>query len=173
MTSIYTINNKLNYYKQYYICSYCYNYIDNNPLKKHLVKADKINLYLNNNYETCSDSYDHKLSYTKCITCNRFLQGILNGPDIITFIEESVKNNETTSSFMLRLKKSSAFYFNDIYDNFGIIVRQKFNFSHEQMKNIHQSINELYGLPHINVINERAEDIYNYIIYGIHGFIPK
>ena len=70
MTSIYTISNNLQYYKQYYICSYCYNYIDNNPLKKHLVKADKINLYLNNNYETCSDSYDYKLSHTKCITCN-------------------------------------------------------------------------------------------------------
>ena len=96
----------------------------------------------------------------KCYICNRFLREIKNGPNIIKFIEKNKLNN----NLILNIGKYKVWYFNDIYDNFGHYLRDKYSFTHNELTNIYQAIYELYALPNINIINEKAEDIYNEFI---------
>ena len=40
-------------------------------------------------------------------------------------------------------------------------LRDKYSFTHNEITNIYKAIYELYALPNINIINEKAADIYN------------
>lgn len=142
-----------------HICSYCYSYIKSNRCRS-IFKQTKISnstkSYTINKSITNTTSYisNHDI---KCYICDRFIRQINSGPNIINFIKE----NKSNSSLILNIGKFKVWYFNDIYDNFGHYLRDKFKFSHLQIKNINQAIYELYALPNINIINEKAEDIYN------------
>jgi len=120
---------------------YCYKHIQSNKIKS-IFKNDII--------------LDKK---TKCYICERFLIGIVDGPSIIKYI----KQNQQNENLLQNISKHSVWYFNGIYDNFGFYLRTKFNLSHQEIKNISQAINDLYALQNINIINEKAKDLYNLI----------
>ena len=123
-----------------HICNFCYNYIDTSTSKSFFKKTNNINKNI------------------QCYTCNRNIYNIINGPNIIEYIED----NRTNNDFFIIMNKYKSWYFNDIYDNFGYYLKQKFKLSHNELKNIYQSINDLQALPNINIINEKIDDLINY-----------
>lgn len=136
MSNIFKVNtNNANIY----ICVYCHSYIESNKNKSILIKQ----LTTEKNI--------------KCYICNRYIIEINTGPNIINYITQNISNN----NLLLNIAKYKIWYFNDIYDNFGYYLRHRFNFTHQQIKNIYQAINELYALPNINIINEKSNYIYD------------
>lgn len=135
------------------ICKYCYKYIDS---KKHKSIYTSTRYLKNKIYST-----DNQLliidNDIQCHICDRYINEINNGPNIIKFISKNKSNN----NLILNIAKYKVWYFNDINDNFGYYLRDKFAFTHGQIVNIYQAINELYALPNINIINEKAAFIYN------------
>jgi hypothetical protein len=115
------------------------------------VKSSKI--------DKCVMEYKNPDVYEKCYTCNRIISGIVNGPDIIKFISDATKKNYSEDSLLLLLRRFSVWYYHDIYDNFNINLKKQFNFSHSHIRNICSAINEMYGLPAANIINERTNDL--------------
>lgn len=112
-----------------YLCKYCLSHI-NNPFFKNSIILATI-----------------KTKSLKCFICNRYLYEIYNGPELLNII-----NNEPNN-----LSKYSTIYYNDIYDNIGFDLMQKYNYSHEDVKNIYQQITNLKGLPSKKYINDLAE----------------
>jgi len=160
------------FFDSIYLCSHCCSRIHSIGFRKLLVKEDNPDYNKKNNYNDCSESYKQPKTYTICFICKRYIQGIQNGPDIIKFIDNSIKNSdipECESSLCLQLGKISTWYFHDIYDDFGHYLKKRYNFNHQQLKNIYQSIYELYGLPSIETINDRANYLKIMIKYNITG----
>ena len=142
-----------------YICKYCYSYIESNRCKSIFVRtqiSDKDKKYSINKSVTNITSYISN-SDIKCYICDRFIKEINSGPNIINYITNHISDN----NLILNIARYKVWYFNDIYDNFGYYLRDRFKFTHAEIKNINQAISELYALPNINIINEKAEDIYN------------
>jgi hypothetical protein len=131
---------KVNYDKpNIHICSFCHNYIKSTKCKSILIKTKLTN------------------KDTKCHICDRFINQINSGPNIIKFINK----NRSKNDMLLNIARYKVWYFNGIFDNFGYYLKDRFKFSHKEIQNIYQAINELYALPNINIINEKATDIYN------------
>ena len=116
-----------------HVCMFCYNYIESNKCKSLFSQTD-----INKNI--------------KCYICNRYIYGIVNGPNIVEYIED----NRTNNDFLIIMNKYKSWYFNDVYDNFGYYLKHKFKLSHNELKNIYQSINDLQALPNVSIINEKA-----------------
>ena len=163
MDRIFKVNsNKSNAH----ICLYCHSYIKSSKCKSifTLIKTSNKNKNKNKKY-LINKSITNTTSYItnndiKCYICDRYIKEINSGPNIINYIKDNISNN----NLILNIGKYRVWYFNDIYDNFGYYLRDKFELSHDEIKNIYQAIYELYALPNINIINEKAEDIYNQYI---------
>ncbi len=134
------------------ICKYCYKYIDSKKYKSIYTSTTQLKnkIYLTNKQQLINNE-------TRCNICNRYINQINNGPDIIKFIDKNKSNN----NLILNIARYKVWYFNDIYDNFGYYLREKYLFTHGKLLNIYQAINDLYALPNINTINEKAAFIYN------------
>lgn len=157
-----------------YVCEPCYNYIDitkSNNLKKILrVSNSSGKIYKQSlNKNTCSDSYKNPNTFAKCYICNRLVSNIVNNTDIISFLEQHLNQQQNqhqqklTDELLLRIAKYSNWYYHDIYDNFNSNLVKKFKFTRSDYLNINQSINNMEGLPSINIINEKAVDLCNYL----------
>jgi hypothetical protein len=154
-----------------YVCEPCYNYIDitkPNNLKQILRisnSAGKIHKHsLNKN--NCMDTYKNPNTYTKCYICNRLVSNITNNTDIISFLEQNLNQyqHKLTDELLLKIAKYSNWYYHDIYDNFNSNLVKKFKFTRADYLNINQAMNNMEGLPSFNIINERANDLYNYLM---------
>jgi hypothetical protein len=146
------INNFLNFSDSIYFCSYCCKYVESEKFKKLLISNPNPKFITENNY-------------TKCFFCNRFIKGILTGPDIIKFIDSNISTYNYENNFYLLLTKITTWYYHDIYNDFGYLIKKKYNFNSAQIKNIYKYINVLYGLPSKLIINEKANDIVNLCNY--------
>lgn len=158
-----------------FVCEPCYKYINLNKLKN-LLRISKSasqghQNYITNNTNTstntCTNTYKKQLSYTKCNICNRLIANITAGSDIIKFLNkfliQTSSNNIVSDELLLQIAKYSKWQYNDIYDYFNADLVKKFKISRKDYLNINQAINDLEGLPAINIINERSEDLYNYL----------
>ena len=154
-----------------YICSPCYKYIKLKELKLFLRESKSPNLYIRRNPDNCSDVYKTPFEYTKCYTCNRFVSNILNGPDIIKFIEQSIKDDKPENLMLSQISKLSNWMYHDLIDYFNPDLITKFKLDRGQFKNINQAINDLNGLPLENDIISRSEDLFNYITHEIKGYV--
>ena len=174
-----------------FVCEPCYKYINLNKLKNLLrisksASEGKQNYVINkdcfencirisNNYinDKCAFSYKQPLTYTKCYTCNRLVANIIGGPDIIKFLNESLiqtsSNNIVTDELLLMIAKYTKWQYNDIYDYFNADLVKKYKISRKDYLNINQAMNDLEGLPGPNIINERGNDLYNYLTKGMDG----
>ena len=139
MNKIYKVNSNKS---DKHICSYCYSYIKSTRCKS---------LFINNT------QIQNLNKYTICNICNRFINEINNGPNIIDYIVQ----NKSKNNLLLNIARYKIWYFNDIYDNFGIYLHDRFKFTHNEIKNIYQAIYKLNALPNINIINEKALYIYH------------
>ena len=168
MDSIWKINSKYlsdadfdnyKFLSNIYLCTHCCIRTNSIKFRKMLKKDPNPQYQIVNKYESCLDVYAKPFRYTSCYICKRYIQGIQTGPDIVKFLDSSIQAEpaECESSIYLQLAKISTWYFHDIYDDFGHYLRKRYNFSHGQVKNIYQSIDELYGLPSIEIINQRAD----------------
>lgn len=160
MVSIWKINplllKNINQLDHIYFCSYCCAFIDSNKFKSLLVKVTNPDIYIKRN-----DIYKYPIEYTKCYICNRLIHGILNGPDIIDFITYIGDIN------IGLIKRISVWYYNDIYDDFGKNIKNIFNVDHNQVKNIYRAIKELKGLPSKDIINKKANEITDIVLFNI------
>lgn len=146
MNLIWKINpSYIEKYNDLYFCKYCVKYTDDN-FKKLLI------------CETKPLMKNLKNEYCKCYFCNRIIKGIIYGPNIIKYLEIKKLNSST----LLELSRVSVWYYHDVYDEFGIKLRNKFNFSKEEIKNIYQCIKVLYGIPQIDYIRKKADDLIKY-----------
>lgn len=175
--------------KDIYICSACLAYVQSNKFKKLLIYEP--NPIIKKTYDYAENkctviyfdkskqiftnynlnaSYLNPITYTKCTICQRWINGILSGPDIIVFLINYIQFNQikSTDQLLLILSKNSIWYYNDIYDEFGHDLKNKFKFSHNEIQNIYKTINNLVGLPSIEIINSKIHDIYNLLTKGIH-----
>lgn len=143
-----------------YICTHCFLHINDKSIIKYLKNAHGIYKVRSYKLDKCIMEYQNPDVYEKCYTCNRIISGIVNGPDIIKFISDAVKNNYSEDSLLLLLRKFSVWYYHDIYDNFNVNLKKQFNFSHLHIKNICSAIKDMYGLPTANIINEKANDLF-------------
>ena len=174
-----------------FVCEPCYKYINLNKLKN-LLRVSKsasegkqnhiINLNCNsecidksNNYinDKCAFAYKPPLTYTKCYICNRLVANIIGGPDIIKFLNtiliQTSSENYVSDELLLRIAKYTKWQYNDIYDYFNADLVKKFKLSRKQYQNINQAMNDLEGLPALNIINEKSNDLYNYLTKGMNG----
>jgi hypothetical protein len=157
-----------------YVCEPCYNHIDISKLNnlKQILRVSKSASTIRNNSlnkNNCIDTYKNPNTYCKCYICNRLVSNIVNNTDIITFLEKNLKQNIVSDEILLQIAKYSNWYYHDIYDNFNSNLVKKFKFTREDYLNINRVINNMEGLPAINIINERAQDLYNYLTKGIIG----
>jgi len=158
-----------------YICSPCYNYIyQNNNLLKILKPIQSIQSPSNIKRTTsCEDSYKKQFVYNECYLCKRYIDSILNGQDIIYLLDTYIKSNDSkiklTDEILLKLSKYSTFIYNDIYDYFNSFIKHRYNLERGDFLNINQAINNLDGLPNIDIINERAYELYFYLMHKIKG----
>ena len=174
-----------------FVCEPCYNHIHSNKLKELLrisnsASEGKQNKIINigcnidcinntNNYinDKCGISYKPPISYTKCYLCNRMVSNIINGMDIIKFLNKTFvqtsSNNIVTDEILLQIAKYSNWQYNDIYDNFNADLVKKFKFTRQDYQNINQAMNNLEGLPALYIINERVEGLHNYLTKEIEG----
>ena len=165
-----------------YFCSHCCVYTDIFAFKELLKKIECPPYIIINKYESCTDHYSQPAFYTKCYFCNRYIQGIQNGPDIIEFLDLAFNKSNTKShnkshnksqtqthtqtdtncidNILLQLAKVSTWYYHKPYDYFGHDIKKRYNLNSEQIKNIYQNINELYGIPPVENIDEKV----NYIL---------
>jgi hypothetical protein len=95
--------------------------------------------------------------------CKRCVSNILNGPDIITFLDNHILNKQVNDEILLKLTKYSQWMYNNVYDYFNNNLIQRYNITRDDYRNINQAINNLDGLPQVNIINSRAADLYNYL----------
>jgi hypothetical protein len=171
MVSIWKINPLLirnnKQFNKLYFCDYCCSHVHSNNFKAMLIKDSNPTIkYINNDTQECENDYKPPFEFTRCFICERMIHGIINGPDVFKFITKIYEpNNE--SSLYRTLRKYSLWYYNDIYDNFGINLIKKFGFDHNQTKNIYQNINEIYGLPSEDIINDKANHITNTINFNL------
>jgi len=148
-----------------FFCIHCLKYVKDKKFKSLLIPVKDPYPVFYDNPTVCEKSNNIK-KYNKCHICERIISGIINGPNIVNFLNNSLyKYSET--EILLKLNKFTVWYYHDIYDDFTINLINNFSFTHEQMKNIHQTIKELYALPNRNIILERADDIYNLVVYNI------
>jgi hypothetical protein len=96
-----------------------------------------------------------KNEYCKCYLCNRIIKGILYGPNIIKYLE----NKKLDSLLLLQLSRVSVWYYHDVYDEIGFKLKKIFNLSSDEVKNIYQSIRVLYGIPQIDYIKSKANEL--------------
>ena len=164
-------SNKLNFnfefdidIDQTYFCVYCCKHVQNEKFKSLLIPEPDPNFILKQKLNECKTSYTNPIIYTKCFICQRYIKGILNGPDIINFIENSINDSECENNLLILISRFKIWYYHGIYDYFGMILKNKFSMSKNFIKNIYQVINELNGLPQIDIINQRAEYIINLIL---------
>jgi len=190
MDSIWKINSKFISnndipFNNIYFCSYCCAHTESLDFRQMLVKDKNPPYEIINKYDKCSDNYSQAKFYTKCYICSRYIKGIQTGPDIIKYLDDVLNykqecnfskqnssNNrlpECESSIYLQLGKISTWYYNKSYDNFGHYLKTRYGFNSAQTKNIYQSINELYALPSLEIINEKAEDIVRMVFDKIFG----
>ena len=146
-----------------YICSPCYNYINSDKLKKLFRISKKPSNIIKRNRMNCIELYKKQNEYTKCIVCKRCVSNILNGPDIITFLDNHILNKQVNDEILLKLTKYSQWMYNNVYDYFNNNLVQRYNITRDDYRNINQAINNLDGLPQVNIINSRAADLYNYL----------
>lgn len=160
MASIWKINpllvKNIDQLDHIYFCSYCCAYVNSNKFKSLLVKATNPDICIKRD-----NIYKSPQRYTKCYICDRLIHGILNGPDIIKFITHIGDIN------VLLIKKISVWYYHDIYDNFGKNIKNIFNIDHNQVKNIYRAINDLKGLPSKEIINNKANEITDIVLFNI------
>ena len=128
-----------------FFCSYCLKYVNSIQLKSILNIEPNINTRHSNS----------KINDSKCYLCQRYLIGILNGPDIIKFINMSKDKNIQDDHILLNLAKVSVWYYNDIEDDFAHNLKQIFKFNNSELINIYQAINNLKALPSKKIINEK------------------
>jgi len=157
MINIYTVDKK-NKLKtcpdNIYICQPCYNYINSEELKKLLSIIDTKHITQNK-----------QIKYNRCNICNRLILNIINGIDIIKFLELKLaeSNNILTDEILLQITKYSNWFYHDIYDYFNYTLAKKFNLSKEQCLSINYVMNSMEGLPSISVINNKSENLLFYI----------
>jgi hypothetical protein len=162
--SKFTSNNDIPF-NNIYFCSHCCSH-SKLDFRQMLVKDKNPPHEIINKNQQCSDTYSQPKFYTKCYICNRYIKGIQSGPDIIKYLDdalnykkESNKIPECESSICLQLGKMSIWYYNGPYDDFGHYIKNRYGFNSLQTKNIYQSINELYSLPPLEIINEKTDDV--------------
>ena len=142
MDKIWKINPLYNKYNDLYFCKYCIKYTDNNFKKKIIIEKKPL-------------IKNSKNEYNKCYICNRMLKGIIYGPNIIKYLE----NKKLDSLLLLKLSRVSVWYYHDIYDEMGYKLKEKFNLSSEEVKNLYQCIKELYGIPNRDVIYNKIDEL--------------
>jgi len=163
---IYTKHMK-SYIDDLYFCSYCCKYIDSRKFKSLLINEKNPLTVKKIDKMTCNNNYIPQTIFCKCYFCDRFISGILNGPDIFTFLKSVDQNNIQESLLNNFISKISVWYYNSIYDDFAIDLRKNLNFSKEHVKNISESIHDLKGLPSKEIINTKANELTNIILYNI------
>lgn len=128
-----------------HICQYCHI-----KIKKEIQELIKpsIEIDINNIH-----------SKERCYICERYITSIINNNNIITYIELN-KNKSSIDELILNISRYRIWYYNDIYDNFGYDLKNRFNFNHNQLKNIYQAITDLYALPTQTIIDNKADDLY-------------
>jgi hypothetical protein len=100
------------------------------------------------------------LRCAKCYICQRFIKGILQGYNLIDYLQKTSSNcNFLTDNMLIQLTKPSVWYYNDISDNIGHELKNKFNLSREDIKNIYRCIKNIKGLPSIEIINNKANEV--------------
>jgi hypothetical protein len=139
-------------------------HVYNKKFRSLLIPETKPKFILDQDLNLCKTSYTNPITYTKCFLCQRYIQGIINGPDIIKFIDNFESKNLSTDSkcekdLLILISRFKVWYYHDIYDDFGIKLKNRFSMNKNTVRNIYQTINELYGLPQIDIINQRAEYI--------------
>ena len=151
-----------------FICSPCYKYIKLKQLKDclRISKSPKLKVERD---QDCKDTYLSPIEYTKCYICSRFISNILNCPDIIEYIEKSIKDKKPENLMLAQINKLSNWMYHDIIDYFNPFLVEKFKFNRGEFKNINQAITNLDGLPLEHVIISKSEDLYNYLANGIQG----
>jgi hypothetical protein len=183
MDSIWKINSKFISdndlpFDNIYFCSHCIAHTESLAFRKMLIKVNDPPYIVPNKYDKCSDFYSQPKFYTKCYICDRYIQGIQNGPDIIKYLDDAFnyekkcnKIPECESSIYLQLGKVSTWYYHKPYDYFGHFLKNRYGLNSAQTKNIYQSMNELYGLPSFEIINEKSDHIINMVNNKIVGNI--
>lgn len=119
-------------HQELYLCTFCVSYSLNQKFKSQLIQTNI------------------KHSFDKCCVCNRYLSGIYHGPDLIELLQSNPQN----------ISKYSVIYYNDIYNNIGHDLINKYHFKHNDVKNIYQYINNLQGLPSVEYINNIIDELY-------------
>ena len=170
INSDFTINDNIPF-NNLYFCSHCVSHCNSLMFRKLLIKINNPPYEIINKYKQCIDTYSQPKFYTKCYICDRYLKGIVSGPDIIKFLDEAFnykqKHNKipyNESNVYLQLRKISIWHYHRPFDYFGHYIKNRYDLTSSQLKNIYQSINELYGLPLTETINEKAEYIVRLII---------
>ncbi len=128
-----------------YICSYCLALIKSEQFKSLLVNTDANELKLIHN--------------TKCFICDRFINGILKGPDILKFLLVALYDKDEESDYLLRIAKISNWYYHNTIEHFTMYLKTQLKFNHGQIKNIYQAINELYTIPTKDELNQKVTDL--------------
>jgi len=146
--------------KKLYFCTPCCKYVRCNKFKSFLIK-DENPIFI--------DFKNGRLTYTKCYICERMIQGIIKGPDIMNMISYCYKYEDLEDSLLIKLGKIKVWYYHDIYDNFSHDLINKFKIDIKKVKNMYRLINELYGLPSELIINSKAEDITKFVLYGVNN----
>ena len=152
------------------ICSYCVAYLsDKNKLKTIIIptNTDDIDKYYKTEIKyTCSSTYTKPEPYVKCYICERFIVDIINGPNVLKLISDHYNSNNCLTDLLMILNKVSVWYYHHPYDYFGHALKSRFKLDRAQTKNIYQAIKELRGLPNLDIIDQKASNLYNYIKYG-------
>ena len=75
-----------------YVCLPCYTYIKSSKLKKILKISESPQTQINNSIScnNYNNTYKKPIEYTKCFTCSRHIGHIINGPDIINFLDKNL-----------------------------------------------------------------------------------
>jgi hypothetical protein len=151
-----------------YICSPCHKYIKSDKFKNLLRISTNPKLYINN---IKCNIYKNPVEYTKCYICTRCISNIINGPDIIKFLDYHLKENNgiLNDEILLKIGKVSKWSYNDIYDYFNPDLVKRYSFDRGQYRNINQAIRDMEGIPQTSIINNKANDLLTYLTTEITG----
>jgi hypothetical protein len=181
MSNIWKIDTKYNIYKDYLIntqdqydniciCSYCIAYLSDKNKLKTIIKPVSVSTdFKTKPSNTCESIYTKPMPYLKCYICERFIQDIINGPNVLKIISDHFNCNNCSTDLLMTLGKVSVWYYHHPYDYFGHSLKTKFKIDRSYMKNIYQAIKELKALPNFDIIDQRATDLYKYVRFGIGG----